>query len=67
MQFEGQIYSITGANKRYPKLEEVAPFHPNCLHVILPLPIADEEDERAISQEAREIFQRNQLKRQAVA
>jgi hypothetical protein len=29
--YEGQIYSITGKSKTYPRLEESAPFHPNCL------------------------------------
>ena len=62
MNYEGQIYSISGRNPKYPKLEEVTPFHPNCLHVMLPLPIADAKDESRIQNEANEIYQRNQSK-----
>jgi len=35
-QFEGNIYSISGAHPKYPQLEETPPYHPNCLHSILP-------------------------------
>jgi hypothetical protein len=30
--FEGKIYSISGKDKKFPKLTELNPFHPNCLH-----------------------------------
>jgi len=36
LPFEGQVYSISGTHPTYPKLEERTPFHPNCLHSILP-------------------------------
>jgi len=35
-QYEGNIYSLSGNDPEYPKLEEETPFHPNCQHSILP-------------------------------
>lgn len=35
-QYEGKIYSLTGTDKRFPVLDQTAPFHPNCLHLIYP-------------------------------
>jgi hypothetical protein len=35
-QYEGKIYSLNGDDPRFPPLGEVPPFHPNCLHLILP-------------------------------
>lgn len=35
-EFEGKIYSIEGKDKRFPRLSFTPPFHPNCLHLILP-------------------------------
>jgi len=32
--FEGNIYSISGSSKEYPKLEEYPPYHPNCRHIM---------------------------------
>lgn len=37
--FEGQIFSISGTNEKYPALAEIdngPPFHPNCIHRLLP-------------------------------
>lgn len=34
--FDGQVFSISGASDRYPLLDDVPPFHPNCLHVLEP-------------------------------
>jgi hypothetical protein len=34
LEYEGNIYSISGNDPNYPKLEEWAPFHPNCRHDI---------------------------------
>ena len=62
MRYEGQIYSISGRDSRYPQLGEVAPFHPNCLHVMLPLPIANEQDRERLDARAQEIYNRNQQK-----
>lgn len=31
-EFEGKIYSISGKDPDFPALEEIPPFHPNCLH-----------------------------------
>jgi ribosomal protein S20 len=64
MNYEGQIYSISGNTKGYPRLGEIAPFHPNCLHVMLPLPVADEQDEIELQAEAQRIYNRNQQKLQ---
>jgi hypothetical protein len=62
MEYEGQVYSVTGKSRSYPRLEEQPGFHPNCLHVLLPLPIADDQDEARIRNEAHEIYLRNQQK-----
>ncbi len=35
-EYEGQIYSISGQHPDYPMLEAEPPYHPNCLHSILP-------------------------------
>jgi hypothetical protein len=35
--FEGKIYSISGNNKDFPKLDEAPPYHPNCLHILTPV------------------------------
>lgn len=34
--YDGQVYSLSGTDQRYPPLDEVPPFHPNCLHVLEP-------------------------------
>jgi len=47
-QYEGNIYSLSGNDPEYPKLEEETPFHPNCQHSMLPT--------SAEAQEARRIF-----------
>ncbi|MCJ7828585.1 MAG: phage minor capsid protein [Dehalococcoidia bacterium] len=35
-QYEGNVYSLSGNDPEYPKLEEETPFHPNCQHSMLP-------------------------------
>jgi hypothetical protein len=35
-EYEGNIYSISGNDSKYPVLDEDPPFHPNCMHVITP-------------------------------
>ena len=35
-EYEGNIYSLSGKDQDYPKLEESPPYHPNCKHSILP-------------------------------
>jgi len=35
-QYEGKIYSLSGTDTQYPKLEVRPPAHPNCKHSILP-------------------------------
>ena len=35
-EYEGQIYSISGRHTRYPILSDSPPYHPNCMHSILP-------------------------------
>jgi hypothetical protein len=34
--FEGNVYSLSGKDPNYPAIEEYPPYHPNCLHSILP-------------------------------
>lgn len=41
LPYEGQIYSISGNDPKYPHLEEQTPFHPNCAHSILPTSIEE--------------------------
>jgi hypothetical protein len=36
--FQGNIYSRSGKSKRYSKLDEVPPLHPNCEHYLDPYP-----------------------------
>jgi len=36
MPFEGKIYSASGKDFRFPPLTDSPPFHPNCLHLIMP-------------------------------
>lgn len=35
-QYEGNVYSLSGNDSEYPKLEEETPFHPNCQHSMIP-------------------------------
>lgn len=35
LSFEGRLFSISGTSKKYPKLERIPPFHPNCRHSLL--------------------------------
>lgn len=34
--FEGNIYSVSGADPRFPPLSDTPPYHPNCLHLMFP-------------------------------
>ena len=44
-KYEGNIYSVSGRSKKYPKLDAKAPFHPGCKHVMSPY--VDLEDLKA--------------------
>jgi len=35
-EYEGNIYSISGTNPDYPALEAEPPYHPRCMHSLLP-------------------------------
>ena len=35
-EYEGNIYSISGEDPRYPYLDQEPPYHPNCMHFIIP-------------------------------
>jgi hypothetical protein len=35
--YEGKVYSIGGKDSRFPVLENISPFHPNCLHLLFPM------------------------------
>lgn len=41
---EGQIYSLTGQSEKYPQIEILTPFHPNCGHVLMPRPDLQESN-----------------------
>jgi len=36
LPYEGKVFSITGADKRFPVLDLYPPFHPDCLHLMYP-------------------------------
>lgn len=36
LQHENKIYSIGGKDKRFPILDTIPPYHPNCLHLLSP-------------------------------
>lgn len=38
LQYEGNIYSLSGKSSQYDRLPEFPPFHPNCKHTLLPRP-----------------------------
>lgn len=35
-QFAGKVFSISGNDRRFPRLQQRPPFHPRCRHVLLP-------------------------------
>jgi hypothetical protein len=37
--YDGETFSLNGTTPGYDVLDEVPPFHPNCLHVLLPGPV----------------------------
>lgn len=37
MKYENKIFSISGKDKRFPKLDMTPPFHVNCLHLLFPI------------------------------
>ncbi len=43
-EFQGRVYTITGDDDRFPKLDERPPFHPNCAHVLVPYVPFSEDD-----------------------
>jgi len=43
-QFEGKVYSLTGNTPGLPVLQQRAPFHPNCKHVLLSRPNMNTRD-----------------------
>lgn len=36
-QYEGKVFSLSGNDPRFPLLDAVPPFHPNCLHLMFPM------------------------------
>lgn len=36
LPFEGKVYSVSGTHKLFPPIQDVPPFHPNCLHLMFP-------------------------------
>jgi len=41
LEYEGNVYSLSGNDPEYPVLDEQPPFHPNCKHSILPVSEAE--------------------------
>jgi hypothetical protein len=52
LEYEGQIYSISGTSKEFPPLPAYAPFHPNCLHVMAPIVLSPADTKRGMQQRA---------------
>lgn len=50
-EYEGRVYSLSGETPGYDVLPEETPFHPNCLHSILPTSIEAIEARAEIGQE----------------
>ena len=38
--YEGKIFSVSGKDKRFPKLVHTPPYHVNCIHTMLPIFVA---------------------------
>jgi hypothetical protein len=36
LEYEGNVYSLSGNDPEYPKLDKDCPFHPNCAHGLEP-------------------------------
>lgn len=36
IEYEGKVFSISGNDPRFPKLDNTPPYHPNCLHLLFP-------------------------------
>jgi len=55
LPFQGKVYSISGSSGRFPKLTMRPPYHPNCKHVLLPVPegALSEDEEDALSKFSR--------------
>jgi hypothetical protein len=35
--YENKVFSISGKDVSFPRLEDIPPFHPNCLHLLFPM------------------------------
>lgn len=58
---QGKVFSISGADKRYPKLlpEYTPPIHPNCRHVLVPYVREFDEDAEETERFSREPLRRD--------
>jgi hypothetical protein len=36
LDYEGKVFSLSGGDQRFPRLDQFPPFHPNCLHLMFP-------------------------------
>ena len=52
-QFSGRVYSISGSDTQFPKLEEQPPFHPNCRCILTPVTRQALEDRGSVTELAR--------------
>jgi len=50
MPFEGKIYSMNSNNKMFPPLQDSPPYHPNCLHLLMPTFVSGMEVQGTLKQ-----------------
>lgn len=55
VQFDGETFSLSGATPGYDVLDELAPFHPNCRHVIGPADANLDDFERELERAMAEV------------
>ncbi len=47
LPYQGKVFSISGADTRFPVLSRKPPYHPRCKHVLLPVPAETLTEEQA--------------------
>jgi len=48
--YEAKVYSVSGKDKRFPPLFDTPPYHPNCLHLLMPTFVAGMEAQGTLEQ-----------------
>jgi hypothetical protein len=63
LEYEGLVFSLTGATAGYDELDQLPPFHPNCFHTLAPFFEAKTDARREAQQESlQEQEERNERK-----